>query len=128
MRDVAPPAARALVLHPVLRSDEGERNPGARLDEACGLAAAIALDVVERLVVPVNRPQPATLFGSGKVEELKGLIAEFEITLVIVDHALTPVQQRNLERDWNAKVIDRTGLILEIFPIHNQTHHAQSNP
>jgi len=124
MRDVAPPAARALVLHPVLRSDEGERNPGARLDEACGLAAAIALDVVERLVVPVNRPQPATLFGSGKVEELKGLIAEFEITLVIVDHALTPVQQRNLERDWNAKVIDRTGLILEIFGARAQTREG----
>jgi GTP-binding protein HflX len=122
--DVAPPAARTLVLHPVLRSDDGDRDPAARLEEACGLAAAIALDVAERLVVPVNRPQPATLFGSGKVEELQGLIAELGITLVIVDHGLTPVQQRNLERDWNAKVIDRTGLILEIFGARAQTREG----
>jgi GTP-binding protein HflX len=115
------PSGRALVLHPVLRSDEGRRDPEARLEEAAGLAMAINLDIVERLIVTVNQPRPATLLGSGKVDELKGLIAELEISLVVVDHALTPVQQRNLERAWNAKVIDRTGLILEIFGARAQT-------
>jgi GTP-binding protein HflX len=115
------PRGRALVLHPVLRADDGRRDPEARLEEAVGLAAAIDLDVVEKLIVTVNQPRPATLLGSGKVDDLKGLIAELEITLVVVDHALTPVQQRNLERAWNAKVIDRTGLILEIFGARAQT-------
>jgi GTPase len=115
------PSQRTLVLHPVLRADEGRRDPEARLDEAVGLAAAINLDVVEKLIVTVNQPRPAILLGSGKVDDLKGLIAELEITLVVVDHAVTPVQQRNLERALNAKVIDRTGLILEIFGARAQT-------
>lgn len=85
------------------------------------MAGAIDLDVAEALVVPVNQPRPSMLFGSGKVDDLKGLIAELEITLVVVDHSLTPVQQRNLERAWQAKVIDRTGLILEIFGARAQT-------
>jgi GTP-binding protein HflX len=113
-----------LVLHPVLSSESGRRDrdrppdhreSAARLEEACGLAAAIDLDIVEAQIVRVNAPRPATLFGTGKVEELKERIELLEATLVVVDHALTPVQQRNLERAWNAKVIDRTGLILEIF-------------
>ena len=104
-----------------MRADEGRRDPEARLEEAVGLAAAINLEVVDKLLVPVNQPRPSHLLGSGKVEDLKGLIAELEITLVIVDHALTPVQQRNLERSWQAKVIDRTGLILEIFGARAQT-------
>ncbi len=112
---------RALVIHPILRADEGRRDPEARLEEAVGLAAAINLEVVEKLLVPVNQPRPSHLLGSGKVDDLKGLIAELEIALVIMDHALTPVQQRNLERAWNTKVIDRTGLILEIFGARAQT-------
>jgi GTPase len=91
------------------------RSPQARLQEAVGLAAAINLDVKASGLVPVPSPRPATLFGSGKVEELKGLMRAEEPELVIVDHPLTPVQQRNLEIAWNAKVLDRTGLILEIF-------------
>ena len=91
------------------------RSPQARLQEAVGLAAAINLDVKASGLVPVPSPRPATLFGSGKVEELKGLMRAEEPELVIVDHPLTPVQQRNLETAWNAKVLDRTGLILEIF-------------
>jgi GTP-binding protein HflX len=91
------------------------RSPQARLQEAVGLAAAINLDVKASGLVPVPSPRPATLFGSGKVEELKGLMRAEEAELVIVDHPLTPVQQRNLETAWNAKVLDRTGLILEIF-------------
>ncbi len=124
LHEVGAPPTRALVLHPILRSDEGRRDPLARLDEACGLAAAIAVQVIERLAVPVNKPQPATLFGSGKVDEVKAIIEAGEITLVVVDHALTPVQQRNLERAWNAKVIDRTGLILEIFGARAHTREG----
>ena len=91
------------------------RSPQARLQEAVGLAAAINLDVKASGLVPVPSPRPATLFGSGKVEELKGLMRAEEAELVIVDHPLTPVQQRNLETAWKTKVLDRTGLILEIF-------------
>jgi GTP-binding protein HflX len=86
-----------------------------RLSEATGLAEAIDLTVTESLVVPVPNPRPATLFGTGKVEALNALIAAHDVALVIIDHPVSPIQQRNLERAWNAKVLDRTGLILEIF-------------
>jgi GTP-binding protein HflX len=86
-----------------------------RLQEATGLAEAIDLNVLDSLLVPVASPRPGTLFGSGKVEELKGRIAADDIALVIIDHPVSPIQQRNLERAWDAKVLDRTGLILEIF-------------
>lgn len=91
------------------------RAPESRLQEATGLARAIGLDVVEAILVPVNEARPATLIGTGKIEEIDGLLDEQNIGLIIVDHPLTPVQQRNLEKAWVAKVIDRTGLILEIF-------------
>ncbi|MDT9081447.1 GTPase HflX, partial [Escherichia coli] len=87
----------------------------AKLEEAKGLALAIDLEVTQGLIVPVNQPRPATLFGTGKIEEIGHLLDETDSGLVIVDHPLTPVQQRNLEKQWNCKVIDRTGLILEIF-------------
>jgi GTPase len=90
-------------------------SPQDRLQEATGLAEAIDLNVVDSLLVPVTSPRPATLFGSGKVDELKALIAGEDIALVIIDHPVSPIQQRNLERAWDAKVLDRTGLILEIF-------------
>jgi GTP-binding protein HflX len=80
-----------------------------------GLARAIDLDVVSGVAVPVASPRPATLFGSGKVDEIAGQVASDGIALVVVDGVLSPVQQRNLERAWKTKVIDRTGLILEIF-------------
>lgn len=79
------------------------------------MAAAIGLHVCSSGLVPVPRPRPATLIGTGKLEELRGLIAAENAEIVIVDHALTPVQQRNLEKAWETKVLDRTGLILEIF-------------
>lgn len=91
------------------------RSKEARLAEAVGLTAAIDLKVMQAMTVPVVRPRPATLLGSGKVDEIAGLVRLHDCGLVIVDHALTPVQQRNLEKAWRAKVIDRTGLILEIF-------------
>ncbi|MBM6595716.1 GTPase HflX [Microvirga pudoricolor] len=91
------------------------RTPEARLDEATGLAAAIDLHIVRSVITPLASPRPATYLGSGKVEELAGFIRAESIGLVVMDCALTPVQQRNLEKAWGAKVIDRTGLILEIF-------------
>jgi GTPase len=99
--------------------EEGEhrnlREVEARLEEAVGLAAAIDLLVVQSLLVTIASPRPATYLGKGKVEEIKGLIAAEHVDLVMMDCALSPVQQRNLEKEWGAKVIDRTGLILEIF-------------
>ncbi|MDE1158737.1 MAG: GTPase HflX [Neorhizobium sp.] len=92
-----------------------QRSNEARLEEAIGLARAIDLTIGEGLVVSVNEPRPATLMGTGKIEEIKAILDEKDAGLVIVDHPLTPVQQRNLEKEWGAKVIDRTGLILEIF-------------
>jgi GTP-binding protein HflX len=128
---------KAVVLVPVLDRRQGRgaraalsrdasaRGPQARLDEAVGLAAAIDLDVRASGLVPLTQLRPATLFGSGKVEELKGLIRAEDTALVIVDHPLTPVQQRNLETAWNAKVLDRTGLILEIFGQRARTREGR---
>ncbi len=116
---------RATVVVPVLKQARGSRNnaegaavtrtPESRLEEATGLAQAIDLDVVKGVIVTVSDPRPATLMGTGKIQEIKDSLEENDSGLVIVDHPLTPVQQRNLEKEWNAKVIDRTGLILEIF-------------
>ena len=91
------------------------RSQEARLDEAEGLALAINVEVVGRELVSLGQIRPATYLGKGKVEELAALVAEREADLVVVDCALSPVQQRNLEKAFSAKVIDRTGLILEIF-------------
>ena len=91
------------------------RDFEARLDEAKGLAAAIDLTVADALIAPIAQIRPATFLGKGKVEEITGLIAGHDIELVVVDCALSPIQQRNLEKAWNTKVVDRTGLILEIF-------------
>jgi GTPase len=87
----------------------------ARLEEAVGLAGAIELNVVDSFLVMLSSARPSTFLGKGKVEEVAGRIAADAISLVIMDCALSPVQQRNLEKAWGAKVIDRTGLILEIF-------------
>src|SRR5262245_13190356 len=120
---------RAVVLVPVRRERKPPRDgngsgAGAkaalrsvedRLSEAVGLARAIALEVRAAEAVPLAAPRPATLFGSGKVEEVGALIAAEDAGLAIIDHAVSPVQQRNLERAWDCKVLDRTGLILEIF-------------
>lgn len=129
-------ATRTFVLYPdisgsVARRDSEcgrsgpRRDAAARLAEAVGLAAAIALDVVAEEAITVNRPRPATLLGGGSVERLRDRISELDIGLVVVDSALTPVQQRNLERAWKTKVIDRTGLILEIFGERARTREGQ---
>jgi GTP-binding protein HflX len=101
------------------------RPPRARLEEAAGLARAISLDVRAAVLVPLPQPRPATLFGSGKVEELATLARNESADLIVVDYPLTPVQQRNLERAWSAKVLDRTGLILEIFGERARTREGR---
>ena len=123
-------SGRCLVLHPVLRlapdgRGDGVRSPQAQLEEAIGLARAIRLDVLQGDVVKVARWRPSTLIGSGAVERYGGLIAEKAIAVAVVDAAVTPVQQRNLERQWKCKVIDRTGLILEIFGARARTREGQ---
>ena len=111
--------SKAFVIHvePKNRSrpDAALRDAQARLAEAVGLTAAIHLDVVEALVAPLARPTPATLIGSGKVEEIGILARDQEPDVIIVNAHLTPIQQRNLEKAWNSKVLDRTAVILEIF-------------
>jgi GTP-binding protein HflX len=112
---------RALVIGPYLRDRDrthnavSDRAPAARLDEAVGLARAIELDVIEQGLAALNQIRPATYLGKGKVEEFAGLIKTLDVGIVVMDCALSPVQQRNLEKAWGAKVLDRTGLILEIF-------------
>src|SRR3954468_1528950 len=115
---------RAMVVGPYRRrraakghslAADAERPPDARLDEAVGVGRALDLDVVESGIAPLSDIRPATYIGKGKVDELAGLIKGEEIGVVVMDCALSPVQQRNLEKAWGAKVLDRTGLILEIF-------------
>ena len=118
---------RAMVVGPYLKlqkinvGSHAARSPQARIEEAIGLAVAIDLDVVETGIVTLNEIRPATYIGKGKVEEIAGLVKANEIGLVVMDCALSPVQQRNLEKAWSAKVLDRTGLILEIFGKRAQT-------
>jgi GTP-binding protein HflX len=111
---------KVVVIVPQLtRRAEGEgaarRSPEARLDEAVGLALAIDLDVAASMIVGLAQVRPASYLGSGKVEEIAGIVKAEDAGLVFVDAPLSPVQQRNLEKAWSAKVIDRTALILEIF-------------
>ena len=97
------------------RATAADRTAAAKLDEAVGLARAIDLDVAHSGIVMLSQLRPATYLGKGKVEEIAGLVKTFDVGIVVMDCALTPVQQRNLEKEWNAKVLDRTSLILEIF-------------
>ncbi|WP_339639950.1 GTPase HflX [Jannaschia helgolandensis] len=108
---------RALVLHPDTRAgDRSGRTPQHSLDECISLAHALpGLDVAGGDVVRLPNPHPGMLFGKGKVEELRARIEADEIELILIDGTVTPVQQRNLEKAWKVKLLDRTGLILEIF-------------
>jgi GTP-binding protein HflX len=128
---------RALVVVPVRadaartgRRDGGDepnirRSTPARVEEAIGLARAIELVVVGDVVARLNELRPATLIGQGKVEEIGLAVKEGEVDLVVVDHPLSPIQQRNLEKAWEAKVVDRTGLILEIFGARARTKEGR---
>ncbi|KIC11305.1 GTPase HflX [Leisingera sp. ANG-M1] len=107
---------RAWVLHPEIKSDMGRRDAGPALEEAVALAAALPdLDVIGSNVVRLPKAHPGMLFGSGKIEELANVLKAEEIELVLIDGPVSPVQQRNLEKAWKVKILDRTGLILEIF-------------
>jgi len=115
---------RAIVIEPWLKNPPRKngalapadaRTPEARLEEAAGLARAIDLTVVEAGLVTLNDIRPATYIGKGKVDEIAGLVKSLSASVVVMDCPVSPVQQRNLEKAWNTKVIDRTGLILEIF-------------
>ncbi|MEO1718821.1 MAG: GTPase HflX, partial [Pseudomonadota bacterium] len=107
--------------------NDGEtlHSPDERVLETAGLAEAIDLEVVSQDVVKVAHARPSTLFGSGKVEEIAAELSAAEIGLVVIDHPITPIQQRNLEVAWDAKVLDRTGLILEIFGRRAQTREGR---
>ena len=101
------------------------RSNEERRAEAVGLAEAIDIKVVASRIVMLAERRPATLLGSGKVDEIKDLIAKLDAELVIIDHALSPIQQRNLEKAWQVKVLDRTGLILEIFGARARTREGR---
>jgi GTP-binding protein HflX len=117
---------RAIVLHVARKvGTDSSRSENSRLDEAVALAAAIGLNVKEALIAPISRPTPATLIGSGKVDEVKALSAAVEPEVIIVNASVTPVQQRNLEKAWSSKVLDRTALILEIFGERAQTREGR---
>ena len=116
---------RAFVLHPDLKSDRKRRLPEHGLAEAVSLAGALPdMDVVGSEVVRLARLQPGLLFGSGKVEELKERFLALDVGLVFVDGPVSPVQQRNLEKEWGVKLLDRTGLILEIFADRARTREG----
>jgi len=117
------PPQQAIVVHPL--RDNDTRDPDLRLTEAQGLAEALDLVVIEARIDPLRQVRPASFFGPGKIEELKAALENAEATVLVVDTALTPVQQRNLEKALNVKVIDRTGLILEIFALRARTREGK---
>ena len=116
---------RAWVLHQEIKSDQQRRVPESALKEAEALADALPdLDVVGTEIVRLQRAQPGLLFGSGKIKELAERLNDNEIELVLIDGPVTSVQQRNLEKTWNVKILDRTGLILEIFSDRARTREG----
>src|SRR5262249_55664758 len=121
--ETARPATVAAVVCPYSYGEERDR--ASKLEEAIGLARAIDLDVRVAEAVPLRRQAPATLLGKGAGERIAQAVKAHGIGLVVIDDRLTPVQQRNLEKAWQAKVIDRNGLILEIFGARAHTHEGR---
>ena len=119
----APPQG-ALIIHPQRDGRDSARSSQARLDEAVGLALALDLEIRDAIIAPLRKRTPATLFGSGKVDEIGELCFQLQVDVAVVDDALTPVQQRNLEKAWQVKVMDRTGMILEIFARRARTREG----
>jgi len=112
------------VLHPNLLNPNKRRTPEHSLEEAVSLANALDIEILHEAVIPLKKPNAGTLFGSGNLLELSQIFKSNDIDLVIIDGPLTPIQQRNLEKEWNLKVLDRTGLILEIFGDRAQTREG----
>ncbi len=123
MIDLEKVPQRALVIHPL--TGAGRNTAELDLEEAVGLAEALGVQVENNQVVIVREIKVANYLGSGKIDELKALIAEKDVNMVVVNTSLTPVQQRNLEEIWNAKVVDRTGMILEIFALRAATKEGR---
>ena len=116
---------RALLLHADLVKDAGRRAPDEALAEGVSLASALGdIELIDAMVVPLRDPQAGLLFGKGKLEEIADIIEADEIGLVLVNGAVTPIQQRNLEKHWKVKLLDRTGLILEIFASRARTREG----
>lgn len=116
---------RSWVLHPDIYGAETRRGASFALEEAIALADALAeLEVVGSTIVKLPRAHPGMLFGKGKIEELRLLFEASEVELVLIDGPVSPVQQRNLEKAWNVKLLDRTGLILEIFSDRARTREG----
>lgn len=125
IEDTARPLTRTAVIHPDLRKQHERRAPENALEEAVSLAHALSgLEVIASKVVPVPKPRAGFLFGSGKTDELAQWIADERIDLLVIDGPVTPVQQRNLEKAFKCKLLDRTGLILEIFADRAQTREG----
>lgn len=116
---------RCFVIYPYLKHEKLRRSPEARLMEAVRLTQAIALETVSQVAVPLAAIRPASFIGQGKIIELAAIIAEQKIDLLVADCSLSPVQQRNLEKELKCKVIDRTALILEIFGARARTHEGK---
>ncbi|MCK4946126.1 MAG: GTPase HflX, partial [Alphaproteobacteria bacterium] len=124
---------KVIILHPILTQGTVEgvdvgrfaRSPDVALREAVGLANAIDLEVVHSEIIRLKTATPATLIGSGVVERTKDIVHDSEAVLVFINYALSPVQQRNLENEWHCKVIDRTGIILEIFGTRARTKEGK---
>lgn len=117
--------ARTMVVHPWMKGAHYPIPVQEQCDEAIGLAHANLMDVIDSSLVPLASLVPATLIGKGKVEELGHIIREHDIHVVLMNHTLSPIQQRNLEKAWNCKVIDRTGVILEIFALRARTKEGR---
>jgi GTPase len=115
------------VLHVEPKGRKGalDRDAEARLEEAIGLTVAIGLNVIASHIAPLARPVPATLIGSGKVDEIAAEARALEPEVIVVNAQLSPIQQRNLEKAWNSKVLDRTAVILEIFGERAQTREGR---
>lgn len=125
MQEHDKPLTRAWVIHPDIQSDRNRRDPASGLAEAVSLSAALpSLDTIGGEIVRLPKLQPGWLFGKGKIEELRLRLEENEIDLVLVDGPVSPAQQRNLEKEWGVKLLDRTGLILEIFSDRARTREG----
>ena len=115
----------AAVIFPDVIGEAGALSPADRLAETQGLAAAINLDVAYSEIVKIRTIKPATYIGQGAIDKLQQIITQYNVELLIVDTQLSPIQQRNLEKKLNLKVIDRTALILEIFGERAQTNEGK---
>ncbi len=124
MIDLQAPVQRALVIHPIRNDAMASRDPDLRLLEAQGLAEALDLEVVDARHEPMRQIRPGAYFGTGKIDELKALAESLEVDVLVLDDQMSPVQQRNLEKALQIKVIDRTGLILEIFARRARTREG----